>query len=93
VRAPIGEIAPAKEPTPCTRHVDVATLDAGDAQHLGERLFRKAARTLDPVHPLFGDRGEDAVAVEEGRRGIVRPGMQAERISIFPLLTCQPGFP
>ena len=78
VRPPMGEIAPAKEPARAHHDFDVRALDAGDAQHLGERVFGKPARALDPVHPLFGDRGEDAVVVEQRGRGIVRSRMQAE---------------
>jgi hypothetical protein len=58
--------------------IDVAPLDRGDAQHLRERLFGKAARALDPVQPLFGHGSEDLVVVEQCRGRIVGAVVQAE---------------
>ena len=71
-------VAPQEKGASTHNGIDVAPRDTGYAQDLVNRQFGKPARPFDPVHPLFSDRGEYGVIVEQRRGRIVRAVMQAE---------------
>ena len=59
------EVMPLKQAAGSDEHIDLPTLETGNAQHLGDRSFGETAGTFDAIEPLLGDRGEQPVVVEQ----------------------------
>jgi len=78
VGSPVIEIMPLEQTARRYQHVDLTPFHAGDAKHLGDRLFGKSAGTFDAVQPLLGDRRQQPVVVEQRGRRIVRAAVQTE---------------